>query len=238
MSTKHEDERIALYALGGISADERAQVEAHLRTCAPCRERLREARAVINLLPRSVEPMKPSPDTKRKLMARVDADLAKNRERVAIAPSLWSRLFSPQFAYGAAALFVAFLAAYWFVSQGSTQNQVAQILSNPNAQTRTINGTKEMPGAQGRLVAIPGENRAALVVNGLTPLPENQTYEFWLIKDKPIPAGLFRVDANGSATFLVNSPENISAIDKLGVTIEQAAGEPAPKGPMVMAAGL
>ncbi len=119
------------------------------------------------------------------------------------------------------------------------QLEIATILNNPNSQTRVIGGTKDAPTAQGKLVAAPGETRAVLLVNGLTPQPPDKTYEFWLIRGaQATPAGLFNVDSNGNTTLLVTSSQPISTFDKLGVTIEQRTGEQAPKGTLVMQYGF
>ncbi len=246
---RHFDDQIAIYALGSISGKEKEELEAHLRDCASCRAKLLEARALVNLLPRSVEPIQPSPETKRGLFARVEADLAQAPPvRPRTVPAARStgprgmRLSIPTFAVGLAAvliLLVVGLVGASFASQLIEQREIAAILNNPSSQTRVIAGTKDAPTAQGKLVAAPGETRAVLLVNGLTPLPPDKTYEFWLIRGaQPVPAGLFNVDANGDATRLVTAPQDISAFDKLGVTIEQRTGEQTPKGTLVMQYGF
>jgi anti-sigma-K factor RskA len=247
-SNHHFDDQIAIYALGALFGEEKADLEAHLRECASCSAQLREARAVVNLLPRSVEPIEPSPETKRKLFARVEADLSQAAPQTRTAPEAGStvarraRLSLPALAFGLAAILVLVLIgllAAPLVDQFNRQREIATILNNPNAQTRVIGGTKDAPSAQGKLVAAPGETHAVLVVGGLKPLPPDKTYEFWLIRGaQAVPAGLFNVDANGSSTLLIAAAESLNTYDKLGVTIEQRAGEQTPKGTLVMQYGF
>jgi anti-sigma-K factor RskA len=70
----------------------------------------------------------------------------------------------------------------------------------------------------------------------LAPIPEGKTYELWVIpvSGAPIPAGLFRPDASGSASVVLPQlPKGIPA-KAFGVTIENAAGSAAPTLPIVM----
>jgi anti-sigma-K factor RskA len=250
MSSNHQlAEQIAIYALGALAGQERMDLEAHLRECASCRAQLGEARAVVNLLPRSVGPIEPSPETKRKLFARVDVDLARSaapragtavetRSSAGRRPPTSTRTL----AFGLVAIVVLVLVGLFavpLIGKINQQREIAAILNNPNAQVRVIGGTKDAPTAQAKLVAAPGDTRAVLVVDGLKPLPPDKTYEFWLIRGtQPFPAGLFDVDANGSASLLVAASQSINAFDKLGVTIEQRAGEQTPKGTLVLQYGF
>jgi anti-sigma-K factor RskA len=246
-SNQHPEEQIAIYALGALSGKERADLESHLRNCAHCRSLLEESRAVVNLLPRSIEPVSPSPETKRKLFLRVDEDLARSTAGRNGAKS-WSKagpsmLISRRaLAFGLIAIVALGLIATFalpFISQINRQREITAILNSPNAQTRVVAGTKDAPTARGRLVAERGDTRAVLVVEGLSPLPPDKTYEFWLIQGaKPFPAGLFDVDANGRMSLLVSAAQSIETFDKLGVTIEQRAGEQTPKGTLVMEYGF
>ncbi len=77
MSSKHPcDDEIAIYALGALEGVERQQLEEHLRRCPRCRAELHKANCVVGLLPGASGPVCPSPETKRKLLKRIEADLA------------------------------------------------------------------------------------------------------------------------------------------------------------------
>jgi anti-sigma-K factor RskA len=204
------------------------------------------------MLGRSTQPLQPSPETKRKLMARVEADLrahpapitpprASVRERVVLTRAWWSRRSTPQLALGGLALALGVIAALWFLvfNPSSEQRAIAAILSNPHVTAHTLSSTAAAPNAQGKLWVVPNSSEAVLQVSGLQTLPPDKGYEFWLIKgSQPFPAGVFTVDQNGATTFLVRGSENIAAVDKYGITIERREGEQTPKGTLVMQYGF
>jgi anti-sigma-K factor RskA len=73
--------------------------------------------------------------------------------------------------------------------------------------------------------------------NNLKLIAVDKTYELWVIpvSGDPIPAGLFRPDATGSASVLLPViPSGVEA-KAFGVTIEKAAGSATPTAPIVLA---
>ncbi|MGB8645326.1 MAG: anti-sigma factor [Anaerolineae bacterium] len=227
-------EQIATYALGALEGEDRQQLEAHLKRCARCRAALHETRSIVNLLPRGVEPVPPSAETRHKLFARIHDDLA--RTHSAAHPLHLAGWFIPLLAIGLTML-VGFLALP-FITQTNQEREIADIMNDPNAQAHPLVGTQGATGARGRLVMAPDANKAVLVVTGLTPLASDKTYEFWLgHKDQMIPAGLFQVDSNGGTMLLVLSAETISAFDWYCVSVEQKAGAQVPNGPIILQYG-
>jgi anti-sigma-K factor RskA len=72
----------------------------------------------------------------------------------------------------------------------------------------------------------------------LGPLPENKTYELWVIPANgtaPIPAGLFRPDAVGSASVVLPLLPVGVAAKAFCVTIERAQGSATPTAPIILA---
>jgi anti-sigma-K factor RskA len=70
----------------------------------------------------------------------------------------------------------------------------------------------------------------------MQPLPENKTYELWVIPTSgaPVPAGLFRPDASGSASVLLPPiPQGLQA-KAFGITIENAEGSNTPTAPIIL----
>ncbi len=81
-------------------------------------------------------------------------------------------------------------------------------------------------------------NRSSLlfVANNMPALPPQKAYELWLIpvQGAPIPAGVFKPDAHGSAT-VVNPPLPAGAEAKaFGITVENEGGATTPTMPIVM----
>ena len=70
------------------------------------------------------------------------------------------------------------------------------------------------------------------------PLPENKTYELWVIPangSAPIAAGLFRSDAAGSASLVLPQFQAGVEAKAFGVTIERAEGSATPTLPIILA---
>lgn len=98
-----------------------------------------------------------------------------------------------------------------------------------------LGGTDDAPLA-GASLFIDAENSGTLVLRGLDPLPAEQTYQLWLIPDDgtPVPAGLFAVDDAASSLVTLNLPVVEQGFTTVGISIEPAAGSPAPTGPIVL----
>ncbi len=112
------------------------------------------------------------------------------------------------------------------------RNQLA-IFSNAD-RVVALAGTPDAPNASGAFYS--GPENGLLVLRGLPPLPSDQTYELWLIPGagNPIPAGLVQVAADGSNTFTIALADQPSDFAAVGLSIEPAAGSPAPTGPIVL----
>jgi hypothetical protein len=69
------------------------------------------------------------------------------------------------------------------------------------------------------------------LTDGMTPAPPGQTYELWFITKagKPVPAGIFNVDASGRGSIQVDVPPGIGALAQAVVTNETGF-LPSPKG--------
>lgn len=61
MIERHEEwsDLAPMYVLGGLEAEEVAAFEAHMATCEPCRQEVRELQEVTGFLPLAAEPVAP-----------------------------------------------------------------------------------------------------------------------------------------------------------------------------------
>jgi hypothetical protein len=85
MSNQHTDmcELVELYALNGLTDDEAAAFEEHLKDCAVCRNQLIELKLVVNLLPMASEPIEvPQGMRERVLTAVLGESAAKVKVKV------------------------------------------------------------------------------------------------------------------------------------------------------------
>lgn len=247
-SHEYFQELIPLYALDALSDAERTELKGHLAECAGCRERYGQELSTVNMLPLALEPVEPSRETKTKLFARIDADLAQSAAparrpvRATIPPPRRSWFARPVFAFAVVALLALLAIGGWAVLQNRLtpdQQAIANILNSPNVQKVALQGTKDAPGAAGEIYMVPGDSRAVLKVSGLMQLPQDKGYEFWFFRGgDPQPSDVFTVNPDGTGSFLVKANDTVENFKGWGVTIEPKAGVPKPTGKIVILGGL
>ena len=79
-------------------------------------------------------------------------------------------------------------------------------------------------------------NSLVFLANNMPALPAEKAYELWLIpvNGNPIPAGVFKPDAHGSAS-VVNPPLPAGTEAKaFAITVENEAGAATPTAPILM----
>ena len=70
----------------------------------------------------------------------------------------------------------------------------------------------------------------------LPPPPAGKVYELWAIAGgKPLPAGLFTVDAEGKGSLAVAPLAGVATVEVFAVTLEPAEGVQSPTGAMYLA---
>ncbi len=93
------------------------------------------------------------------------------------------------------------------------------------------------PEPTGRAVYLAETGGLVFQANDLAQLAQDKTYELWVIPangQAPIPAGLFRPDAAGSASVVMPPlPRGVPA-KAFGVTIEKAEGSTTPTAPILL----
>lgn len=248
-SHEYFQELISMYALGALPKSEAQAVSQHLADCDECRQRFVSERATVQMMPRAVELVQPSQETKQKLFARIDADLAQDKvreprpTRTVVQEKPRKNWFAtPAFAFAVIAL-IALLAVGGYLILGNRQTpeqqQIAAILNDPNVQRVALQGTPDAPDAAAEMFMVPGHSQAVLQVSGLDQLPSDKGYEFWFFRDgQPQPSNVFVVNPDGTNTVLVQANDTVENFQGWGVTIEPRAGVPTPTGPIVILGGL
>jgi Anti-sigma-K factor rskA len=251
----HED--LALQALQALPEGESEAVRAHLVQCAVCRDVLAELSGDAAMIGLGV-PQYPVPAGARdRFLNRIDADATASKQslkqeiRGRILPFFWNT-WIPW--VPAAAL--AILAISLFVKNGALNRELVvdsrriADLSDQSAQARRILDVLTSRSAQrvlltagktaveptGRAFYLAESGGLVFQANNLKMLASDKTYELWLIpvNGKPIPAGLFRPDATGSASILMPPlPKGVPA-KAFGVTIEKAEGADTPTAPIII----
>jgi len=244
-------EDLALYALGTLEGAERTNLERHLTTCAACKLELEQLRGDSALLALSVSGPKPPQRARQRLLDAV----AKEPRVPKVVTSAPRRSWWGFLGWAATAAVVVFAISLWkenaalqqtlaSTNQQTTQSsreledlrRIAAPILEPEAQRVTLVSVKTSPQPQGKAFYLRNRNSLVFLANNMPALPSQKAYELWLIPTSgaPIPAGVFKPDAHGSAT-VVNPllPAGTEA-KAFAITIENEAGASTPTMPIVM----
>jgi anti-sigma-K factor RskA len=253
-----EQEDLALYAMNGTTPAESAVVCSHLEQCAECRAELDKIAGDLAIVAMSVD-QQPLPEgARQRFMDRI-ATAPEQKPRVEVipissaAPARRSTVWIP---WSIAAV-MALVAVLLGLANNSIQHELARdnyqiaqfaadsehaqkvldVLTAPDAQHVVLTASKAAPVPSARAVYLASRGGLVLEASNMGPLPAGKTYELWVIPSNggaPIPAGLFKPDATGSASLILpNLPVGVQA-KAFGVTIEQAEGSPTPTLPIVL----
>ena len=239
---------LALLAMGSLEGEERARLEKHLEECPACRRELERLRGDTALLALSGSGPAPPKRSRERLLKAI----AKEPPETGVAARSWKWILVP---WLATAVFA--LAAVFFFRQSDRLSQRVAELQNQSAQQQaqlerarevvsTLTSTDAMrvtlvaaqtpPQPQGKAIYV--RERASLIflASNLPGLPTQKAYELWLIPTNgaPIPAGVFKPDARGSATLI--QPPLPAGVEAKGfaITIEAEQGSATPTMPIVM----
>ena len=165
MNKRIEEELFPFYALGALTDEEKAEVEAYVASDPAAKARLDALQKAADFLPLTTEPAPPSPTVKANLMARVQADsrAASATKPVVKRPSTpqptwWERLrqsFALPALAGTAAL-AAILLFIWAISLNQRLNQLQDQVANLENETSTL---------QTELDSLQGDNEQLRVRN-------------------------------------------------------------------------
>jgi anti-sigma-K factor RskA len=89
---------------------------------------------------------------------------------------------------------------------------------------------KTPPQPQGSAIYVRNGGTLVFIASNMPPLPAQKAYELWLIpvSGAPIPAGVFKPDAHGSATVLKPPLPAGTEAKTFAITIEPEAGSASP----------
>ncbi|MCI0710711.1 MAG: anti-sigma factor [Chloroflexi bacterium] len=222
-----EDARtlIPLYALDLLDADEQAALEQVLASDSELRTELEQYHAIVDDLPLLVE-ARPAPDIRDKLQSR----LQQSKRR-----TLWLR--RGYWGAFAAAIILFVLTSIYLLAGVDDQDDrdeptpdlVQEVLQDPESRAFDVSATDETASFIGRLTIDSQTEHAVLWVDGLQALDE-QDYQLWFVKSdtERFDAGVFSVDEDNVATYLVDLPEDFESYLAAGVTIEPEGGSEDP----------
>ena len=241
-------EDLALSARGGLQGEERAVLEKHLEECSACRQELQQLQGDMALLALSASGPAPPQRARQRLMRAIAQE-----PRMKAVPQ--RRPWWPAAPYLAAAALALAAVLFWkrndelqgrvaeLERQSSQQQsaieeakQVLATLTAPDAMRVTLVAAPARPQPQGKAIYVRNRGSLIFLASNMEPLPPAKAYELWLIpmSGAPIPAGMFKPDAQGSAT-VVNPPLPSGVEAKtFAITVEPESGSSTPTMPIVM----
>lgn len=236
---EHVDELLALYALGGMDAEESRRIEAHLAGCAACRSEAETDRALVGLIAHIAPAQGPRDELRARVMSRIGAR-PPHRER---------RALSLRPAWVFAALNVAVVAAllgwnFYLNGQLSTlrrqlgkQEQYMSVLLSTTKREIVLTAQDNDPANRARAYLDPETRSMVLVIDHLPPIGPDQTYQLWLITDAgPQPSILLDINDRGWGMTTLKVPEPQANFNAIGVSVEPAGGSQKPS-EVVLAGG-
>jgi anti-sigma-K factor RskA len=256
-------EDLILYAMQALSEGETAAVRLHLEDCKPCREEIAAVSGDLALLALSVE-QHPLPDgARQRFVDRISTATSPMETKAPVVaidtarPGRKAALWISWLAV--AALLVTAISLGFQVrslneelrrkseeaakqeAESSRAKQVLEVLTAPSAKRVLLTASKAKPAPTARAVYLAESGGLILQANDLEQLAQDKTYELWVIPangQAPIPAGLFRPDAAGSASVVLPPlPKGVPA-KAFGVTIEKAEGSATPTAPILLAGAV
>src|SRR5271155_3002615 len=255
---------LALYALDALRGEDRARVDEHLATCAACRLELERLRGDTALLALTAVGPRPPQRARQRLLdavageARVADALSRAVGKSArpARASLGGALFWGWLGWAVAVTAVITVALSVQRANMALRTQLADVSSqaaknareleelrriaapiiDPEAQRVTLVSMNTPPQPQGKAFYLRNRSSLVFLANNMPALPPGKAYELWLIpvNGAPIPAGVFKPDAHGSAS--VVNPVLPAAVEAkaFAITVENEIGAAAPTMPIVM----
>ncbi|HWB96520.1 MAG TPA: anti-sigma factor [Bryobacteraceae bacterium] len=250
MSCEELRESYELYAMGVLEEPERDEIREHLgRACPACTAGVRQAREMVAMMVETVPPLAPS----RKLRGRILASVGVEQSRWWLMPLL------------AGLSMICFVAAIYFYGRQDSLgieiarvreeyrrqtielterngdlarlNEALALLNQPETRQVTF-GTGAPQPPRGKVFVHPRQG-VLLLASHLPPAPAGKIYEMWILPKggKPVPAGLFQSDAEGSALHLQRVPLDVAGTSAIAVTLEAEGGAAQPTStPLIVAA--
>lgn len=241
---------LALLALGSLQGDERVTLEKHLEGCSSCRRELERLRGDMALLALSAAGPAPPKRSRERLLKAIAKE--PRSQKAPARPSSFAWTFLPWLATAALLLLAGF---FWQQSDRLAQQvarlrdesaqqqaqlerarQVVATLTSTDAMRVTLVAAQSPPQPQGKAIYVRDRSSLIFLASNMPALPPQKIYELWLIPTNgaPIPAGVFKPDARGSATVIEPPlPGGVEA-KAFAITVEPEHGSSTPTMPIVL----
>ena len=114
--------------------------------------------------------------------------------------------------------------------------EVVSTLTSADALRVTLVAAQAPPQPQGKAIYVRDRSSLIFLASNMPVLPPQKAYELWLIPTNgaPIPAGVFKPDARGSATVIEPQLPAGAEAKAFAITVEPEQGSSTPTMPIVM----
>jgi anti-sigma-K factor RskA len=234
---------LAACVLGGLEADETAEIQRHLASCSGCQSELEELRKVNRALDAAPPPAAPPAYLKGEILSRVRAEQLSTSSKAGAAEESSSlekqrrshrssrfnrfkelRIVLPS---AAAAALVAVIALGVFFGFLREEAPVATIQLIPTSQEAA--GLHGYWGVAEIRPQPSGNQQVELKLNNFEEPKPDSYYELWFVSgEKRISAGSFTSVGKGETRVLLNVPPEASTYRTLLITEEHVGKGPAP----------
>ncbi len=242
-----------LYVLDALTPDERAEVDAHLRTCTLDHAEFDELGGVTPALATLAAPLAAPVELKAKVLDAYRSDLgapqpalpaAALQRRVRPEPATQAPAHAPTWrmptwagwATAVAAVLILAVVGVWAVGQSSQADQAnrrAQQLAQavaamaaPGSQVAILHGSGTAQGARG-FAAFPQSGGGYVVLTDLPAAPSGMTYQGWyIVGGKASSAGVMDVGPDGE--LIGSGMQPMAGTDVVAFTLEPTGGSDQP----------
>lgn len=110
----------------------------------------------------------------------------------------------------------------------SNNRLVASLLSSQNVKVTELKSNSSDSRAAAVVLFDPGSNRSVLVSENLPALPDDKSYQVWVIgpEGKPQSAGVFNRDKEQPSVVELSPPGNLDQYKRMAITVEPRGGSP------------
>jgi anti-sigma-K factor RskA len=226
------------YALGALSEQERREVEGYLGEHPELHAEVDDLESIANLLALAPQAHEPSPKLRRDLLNSISSASPGTTPAADPSPRQTGlrRLFGPGGLAAAAALALVTIGMFTWNASLQEENQTLQGELQGQQKSYALQSTGAAQEVRGEVVRL-GDERAVLVADDLSSLPEDETYQAWIMReDVPEPAGLFEPNDTGAAAAPLEG--SIEGADAVAVTVEPSGGSSSPTSDPLMTANV
>lgn len=229
----HVLDLLPAYVLDALTDEETFQVAEHLASCAACQAEFTRLQQVADELPLALHQDAPHPRVKISLMKAIHARNLPSghssqqafRQKLS---SFW-RAWRPTLAIATIVLLI--ISNVWFWRQLNGLNGQSGVAM----QVVTLANTENSSNAVGELIMDSKGESGTLLVHNLSELGSTHQYQVWLMRNgERISVGVFSVDPQGYAQFLIQASDPINTYDSINISVEPYGGSPGPTGSRVL----